>query len=161
MESVRGKTAVCAVYAGFQAPDDRHGVWNENLLSVLRAEVAALRKDGFRVVLLGDFNSHIGCAPGVGVPGNHPDVNRNGKRFLDFLDDCHCVHINGRADLTTGLWTRQRGGFSTVLDYGLIAFEHISSVCSMLVDDRGLFPSGGSDHNWVFLDLEDNFVRKV
>ena len=161
VESVRGKTAICAVYAGFQAADDRHGIWNEDLLSVLRAEVAALRKDGFRVVLLGDFNSHIGCATGVGVAGNHPDVNRNGRRFLDFLDDCHCVHINGRADLTTGLWTRQRGGFSTVLDYGVIAFEHISSVRSMFIDDRGLFPSGGSDHNWIFLDLEDNFVRKV
>ena len=161
VESVRGKTAVCAVYAGFQAPDDRHGSWNTSLLNVLRSEVSALRRAGFRVVLLGDFNGHVGCDRTIGIVGNHSSVNRNGQRFLDFLDDCNCVHINGREDLTTGLWTRQSGGVSTVLDYGVIALEHVSSVRSMFIDDQGLYAGGGSDHNWIFLELEDNFVRKV
>ena len=160
VESVRGKTAICAVYAGFQAADDRHGLWNDTLLSVLRSEVSSLRKNGFRVVLLGDFNSHIGNVLGVGVTGNHPDVNKNGRRFLDFLADCQCVHINGVSHLTNGLWTRQRGGVSTILDYAVIAMEHMSSVQSLFIDDSGHF-GGGSDHNWLFLELEDNFVRKV
>ena len=56
VESLQGKTAVCAVYAGFQAPDDRNHSWNDALYTVLRSEIAALRRDGFRIVLLGDFN---------------------------------------------------------------------------------------------------------
>ena len=70
-----------------------------------------------------------------------------------------CVHVNGYQHLTSGLWTRQRAGISTILDYGVIASEHLSSVISMLIDDQGTF-GGGSDHNWIFLDLADNFVRK-
>ena len=156
----KGKTAVCAVYAGFQAPDDVNAEWNTALFSVLNQEVAALRRDGFRVVLLGDFNGHVGDTPGIGVVGNKPSINKNGRRFIDFLQDSHCVHVNGHQHLTTGLWTRQRAGISTVLDYAVIASEHLPSVVSMLIDDQGVF-GGGSDHNWIFLDLADNFVRKL
>ena len=79
------------------------------MLTVLRAEVSALRRAGFRVVLLGDFNGNVGCDRTIGIVGNHSSVNRNGQCFLDFLDDCNCVHINGRTDLTSGLWMRQSG----------------------------------------------------
>ena len=159
LESARSKTAVCAVYAGFQAPDDRNAEWNTTLFSVIQAEVVALRKDGFRIVLLGDFNGHVGDQLGVGVVGNKPGINRNGQRFIDFLNDTNCVHVNGRQDLTTGLWTRQRSGISTILDYGVIAREHLSSVLSMFIDDQGVY-GGGSDHNWIFMDLSDNLVKK-
>ena len=159
VETGNGKTAVCAVYAGFQSPDDMNAAWNDTLYSVLRMEVASLRKEGFRVVLLGDFNGHVGNVPGVGVPGNKPDINRNGRRFLDFLADSSCVHVNGCQNLTDGLWTRQRSGNSSVIDYGVVAKEHLYSVVSMFIDEQGLY-GGGSDHNWIFLKLKDNFVRK-
>ena len=160
IQSSKGKTAVCSVYAGFQAPDDRHGAWNDTLYSVLKSEIYKMRTDGYRVVLLGDFNGHIGMDVNVGIPGNHPGVNRNGRRFLDFLDESHCVHINGCPQLCKGLWTRQSMGVSTILDYGVVGREHLSSVLSMVIDDRGVY-GGGSDHNWVFLELQDSFVRKM
>ena len=160
VQSAKGKTAVCAVYAGFQAADDRHGVQNEILYSVLKTEIIKLRTDGYRVVLLGDFNGHVGSDHTVGIVGNHDVVNRNGRRFLDFLSETHCAHVNGCPNLCQGLWTRQRGGVSTVLDYCVVGREHLSSVLSMLIDDQGVF-GGGSDHNWVFLDLVDSFVRKL
>lgn len=159
VESLHGKTAVCAVYAGFQAPDDRNQYWNDSLYSVLRTEVADLRKRGFRVVLMGDFNGHVGNCPNGGIVGNNADVNRNGTRFLNFLLDCKCIHLNGVSDLVTGLWTRQRGGVSSILDYAAISMEHASSVLSMYIDDRGVY-GGASDHNWIFLDLSDKFVKK-
>ena len=159
VETGNGKTAVCAVYAGFQSPDDMNANWNDTLYSVLRMEVASLRKDGFRVVLLGDFNGHVGNAPGVGITGNKPEINKNGRRFLDFLADSSCVHVNGCQNLTEGLWTRQRSGISTVIDYGVIAQEHLYSVNSMFIDEQGKY-GGGSDHNWIFLELKDNFVKK-
>ena len=161
VETSNGKTAICTVYAGFQSPDDMNADWNNSLYSVLRMEVASLRRDGFRVVLLGDFNGHVGVIPSEGgILGNKTDINRNGRRFLDFLNDSNCVHVNGYQNLTTGLWTRQRGGVSSVLDYGVVAKEHLKSVNSMVIDDQG-FHGGGSDHNWIFMDLADNFVRKI
>ena len=159
VESLQGKTAVCAVYAGFQAPDDRNQAWNNALYTVLRSEVADLRRDGYRIVLLGDFNGHVGCSPSMGVVGNNTDINRNGTRFLNFLLDSKCVHVNGSSNLVTGLWTRQRGGVSSILDFAVVSMEHLSSVQSMFIDDQGQY-GGGSDHNWIFLDLSDKFVKK-
>ena len=89
--------------------------------------------------LLGDFNGHVGDTPGIGVVGNKPSINNNGRRFIDFLNNSHCVHVNGYQHLTTGLWTRQRAGISTILDYGVIASEHLPSVVSMLIDDQGVY----------------------
>ena len=161
VETSNGKTAICTVYAGFQSHDDMNADWNNSLYSVLRMEVASLRRDGFRVVLLGDFNGHVGDNPATGgIVGNKTDINRNGRRFLDFLHDTNCVHVNGYQNLATGIWTRQRAGVSSVIDYGVIAQEHLKSVKSMFIDDQGLH-GGGSDHNWIFLDLDDSFVKKI
>ena len=109
----------------------------------------------------------MGCEVNQGVVGNHPGINRNGERFLRFLKAVNACHINGACRLpgdwstriSTGLWTRQRGGVSTILDYGVITCEHLDTVKSFTVDDRWDFPSG-SDHNWSFLEVEDRFVIK-
>ena len=42
VEGLKRKTAVCGLYMGFQAPDDRHGAWNDIMYDVLRTE---LRED--------------------------------------------------------------------------------------------------------------------
>ena len=160
LESLNGKTAICGLYAGFQAPDDRNGPWNESLFEVLLSEVNELKRQGYRCVLLGDYNSHVGCLPGVGIEGNHPSVNRNGRRFLEFLANSNCKHVNGAGDLVTGKWTRQSGGVSTIIDYAVVSIEHFDSVIRLVIDDAGL-DGGGSDHNWIHLDLGDQFVKKL
>lgn len=162
------KTAFCGVYLGFQADDDRHGLWNDSIYSVLRSEIMTLRVKGYRIVLNGDFNGHTGAVLGQGVVGNKPTINENGRRFLKFLQDAGCRHINGECRvkgewgtrLTQGLWTRQRGGVSTIIDYGVISVEHLSSVKSLFIDDEGKH-GGGSDHNWLFLTLDDKFVKQT
>ena len=167
VHSLRQKTALCAVYMGFQAPDDRHGDWNNIIYQVLQSEIRDLRKAGYRVILKGDFNGHVGDTITKGVVGNHPDINRNGARFIDFLKSINACHLNGecrvKGDWSTrisrGLWTRQRGGISSVLDYGVILAEHVNTVKSFVIDDQGEFPTG-SDHNWTFLEVEDCVVSK-
>ena len=158
VDSLLMKTAVCGLYLGCQYPDDRHGEWNNGLLQVINAESAALRAKGYRVVMLGDFNAHTGSEPGVGVPGNHADINPNGNRFLRFLQDGSFSHINGNQNLTTGLWTRQRGNSKSVLDYAVVSSEHLSTVKSLAIDERGLL-GGGSDHNFLILTLNDLLVK--
>ena len=144
---------------GCQYPDDRHGVWNQGLLRVIQSEASALRSQGYRVIFLGDFNAHVGSEVGIGVAGNHADVNLNGERFLRFLRDGSFIHINGVNNLTTGLWTRQRGNSKSILDFAVISSEHLSTVNDLLVDDQGIL-GGGSDHNFVILTLNDDFVKK-
>ena len=159
VDSLLMKTAICSVYLGCQYPDDRYGAWNQGLLQVLHAESAVLRAQGYRVVQLGDFNAHIGSAADVGIPGNHDDVNQNGERFLRYLRDGSFVHVNGQQHLTTGTWSRQRGVSKSILDYAVISSEHLSTVRCLIVDDRGLL-GGGSDHNFLVLTLNDEFVKK-
>ena len=161
------KTAVCVLYTGCQYSDDRHGPWNDAMYLVIQRETAALRATGHRILYLGDFNSHLGCSPDHGIVGNKPDVNRNGFRMIDFLKNTDSVHINGACRtpgqldtrIAQGLWTRQRGGVSSIIDYAGILREHLGSVLSLDIDDQGCFPTG-SDHSWIFLDLTDRFVKK-
>ena len=146
VESQKCKTAICRLYLGCQYSDDRNSSWNEKIYRVVQQEAFVLRSQGYRVVYLGDFNGHIGCLPGVGVPNNTPKINPNGRRFLNFLEITDSRHINGECRvpgdlstmLTKGLWTRQRAGFSSVIDYGVVSSEHINSVVSMEIDDNGV-----------------------
>ena len=158
VQSKSTKTALCGLYMGCQQSDDRHGQWNDTIYRVVQQEAFHLRSQGYRVVFLGDFNGHVGCVPGQGVPGNNADINANGRRFLDFLTNTDSKHINGESRLTTGLWTRQRGGHSSIIDYAVVSREHLDSVISLHVDDCGEL-GGGSDHNWLILDISDSFVK--
>ena len=168
VESAKCKTAVCGLYCGFQASDDRHGLWNDALYDVLRKEVRDLCTDGYRVLLLGDFNAHVGNSCTVGVVGNHPNINLNGDRFLIFLRETNSLHLNGacrvQGDWSTriskGLWTWQQNGISTIIDYGVVSNFDLNSIKEFIVDDRGQYPSG-SDHNWIFCSIEDKFNVKV
>ena len=124
---------------------------------VVRSEPASLRAKGYRILFIGDFNSHVGVTIGRGVEGNKDDINLNGERFLSFLEEDSFCHINGQKHLTTGLWTRQRGHSKSIVDYAVISSEHLSTVHRMVIDDHGAF-GGGSDHNFIFLNLNDKFI---
>ena len=54
------KTAICGVYLACQLPDDKYGQWNELIYSRLQKEVIALRSQGYRCILVGDFNGWVG-----------------------------------------------------------------------------------------------------
>ena len=158
-ESTTNKTAICAAYFGCQTPDNRHADWNSGMYKTVHEEEASLRAQGYRILMLADFNAHIGSKKDEGIEGNHPDVNKNGRQLLDFLHSTRMKHVNGQKNLTKGLWTRQRGNSRTIIDYVLISEEHLHTVKSLEIDDKGVYP-GGSDHNWLFLSVTDNFVKK-
>ena len=161
-------TAVCGTYFGCQFSDDRNKDWNEGMFWVLQQEVLSLRSQGYRIQILGDFNSHIGNSAAQGIFGNNTDVNKNGERFLSFLMSTDLSHVNGalrrRGDISskicTGLWTRQRGTSRSIIDYAAVSSEHMNAVLSMTVDELGRY-GGGSDHNWIELILIDEIVQLV
>ena len=168
VQSQSSKTAICGLYLGCQYSDDRYGNWNDAIYQVIQQEAFTLRSQGFRIVYLGDFNGHIGNTPMEGgILGNTTGVNPNGRRLLNFITNTDSVNINAMCktpgDWSTrvcrGLWTRQRSGFSSVIDFALISREHSSTVVSMLIDDKGNL-GGGSDHNWIMLEITDKFVTR-
>ena len=57
------------------------------------------------------------------------------------------------------MWTRQRGGSSSIIDFAVVSSEHLDSVVGLVVDDQGEYGTL-SDHNWLFLELYDKFVRQ-
>ena len=65
---------VCTVYVACQYEDDRNSNWNQILYSCLREEQAELRGKGYRILIIGDMNGHIGC-DNVGIAGNKPGIN--------------------------------------------------------------------------------------
>ena len=163
-----GKTAVCCVYLGWGAKDERHKLWNKGILEVLSDEIFNLRGKGFRVNLHGDFNSWMGNdLNDLGIPGNNVKTTQNGEMFKEFLRANNLVHLNGAVRkqgdwstrISSGLWTRHAPDHSSssVLDFGVVSSEHVESVISFEVDETGLY-GGGSDHNPIFTKLQDSFV---
>ena len=168
-QSQHGKTAICTVYLGYNDSDGRHYNWNKGILEVLSEEVRDLRDDGYRVILQGDFNSHVGSdLQHGGIPGNHPQQpNRNGELFLAFLSDNQLTHLNGavrqegnwNSRLCQGMWTRHSADYrsSTIIDYVVVSSEHLGSAREMTVDQGGLY-GGDSDHCMLFSRFDDKFI---
>ena len=168
-QSHQGKSAICSLYLGFNAGDGRHEAWNRGIFEVLSEEVLQLRSQGYRIIMLGDFNSHVGSVlEQGGIPGNRPQtVNKNGEMFLGFLSENNLCHLNGAVkvhhDWSTricqGMWTRHAKDYSnsTILDYIVVSTEHFGSVKGMEVDEGAVF-GGASDHNMIFARLTDQFV---
>ena len=152
------KTAICCVYMGCHYDDGRHEVWNQLIYATISEEQNDLRRKGFRVCIVGDLNGHIGAVPGIGIAGNKPNVNLNGRMILDF-EDQNDFSILNRA--STGLWTRQCEFNSTILDYALLSKEHIGSFKSMHIDDQGHF-GGDSDHHPFFVVLQEHsYIKRM
>ena len=168
-QSQQGKSAICSLYLGFNAGDGRHEDWNRGIFEVLSEEVVELRRQGYRIILQGDFNSHVGSVLAEGgIPGNHPQrVNRNGEMFLSFLSENNLSHLNGAvrvqgdwsSRVCQGMWTRHAKDYSnsTILDYVVVSKEDLGSVQEMEVDQGAVY-GGASDHNMIFARLTDKFV---
>ena len=167
-KSDQGKSAICTTYLGFQATDNRHYQWNVGIYKVLAEEIRDLRGDGYRVILMGDFNGWIGnvLADG-GIPGNRSKVTPNGELLLSFIQENNLANLNSavripgdwNSRICQGLWTRHSGDYasSSILDYVLVTEEHLGGAVEMTVDQDGIF-GGSSDHNMVFSRWVDKFI---
>ena len=167
-KSDHGKSAICTVYLGFQADDNRHLDWNEGIYKVLADEVQDLRGEGYRVILQGDFNAWVGhILERGGIPGNRHKVTKNGELFLSFLKNNNLAHLNGavrvpgdwETRICKGLWTRHASDYisSSILDYVVVSEEHLGGAVNMVVDQDGMH-GGASDHNMLFSRWVDKFL---
>lgn len=136
--------------------------WNESLFKLITSEAIQLRRQGFAVVSMGDFNTRVGQLNGL--EGNKPDTNRNFPMFMTFISEVNLFILN-TLPLSKGLFTRFMGGHNdpegaSLLDYGLIDGDHVGNVCSFAIDDQARFDCG-SDHALLECEILLDSQRQV
>ena len=113
-----------------------------------------LREEGFVIVLLGDFNGHLGPKTTEnphGVERDKASRNANGTVFLNFVER-ESLEIVNNMDVCKGTFTRVEGGSATVVDFGLIEADRTDLVTSMWIDEDHDFAQG-SDHALLKIKL--------
>ena len=128
--------------------------WNEDLFQLMTLELAKLREHGFMVLCMGDFNSRVGQLPGL--ERNTPDINKNGPMFLNFCTQANLVILN-TLPVAKGLFTRFMNhtglpGTKSLLDYGLVDTDHVSTVTAFVIDAEARYGCG-SDHALLIAKL--------
>ena len=128
--------------------------WNEDLFHLITKEAIILRRQGFMVIAMGDFNSKVGVIPGL--EGNRPEKNKNEPMFQTFISEVNLFILN-TLPTSKGVFTRFMGDgnqpeTSSLLDYGLIDSDHIHSCTSFTIDDQARFDCG-SDHALLECDI--------
>ena len=136
--------------------------WNEDLFHLVTQEAIKLRKQGFIILSMGDFNTRVGTIPGM--EGNTPDTNQNTPMFINFTKAVNLTIIN-TLPITKGLFTRfmdnsGRAGTQAVLDYGLINEEQANTVTSFVIDKEARFDCG-SDHALLECIIEFGSSAKI
>ena len=77
--------------------------WNEDLLHLITTEAKSLRRQGFVVICLGDFNTRVGQLQGL--EGSDPDTNQNTPMFMSFVTELNMIIMN-TLPVANGLFTR-------------------------------------------------------
>ena len=125
-------------------------------------EAKSLRRQGFIVLALGDFNTRVGNLPGL--EGNTADTNQNTPMFMNFVTEVNMIIINS-LPVSKGLFTRFMDnsglpGSRSLLDYGLVDGDHQDTVTSFTIDEDARFDCG-SDHALLECDMEFGARPKV
>ena len=163
---INSQTEKCAflhIYVACQTnKSDSFLQWNEDLFHLVTQEAKSLRRQGFLVLAMGDFNTRVGSIPGL--EDNTPDTNQNTPMFLNFVSEVNMVIINS-LPVSKGLFTRYMDssglpGTKSLLDYGLIDGDHVNTVTSFTIDEDARFDCG-SDHALLECSLEFGTVPRV
>ena len=136
--------------------------WNQDLFHLVTQEAKTLRRQGFIVMALGDFNTRVGNIPGL--EGNTADTNQNTPMFMNFVTEVNMIIINS-LPVSKGLFTRFMDnsglpGSRSLLDYGLVDGDHQDTVTSFTIDEDARFDCG-SDHALLECEMEFGARPKV
>ena len=131
--------------------NDDYKLWNESLYETIQGELRGLENEGYKCMIMGDMNAHIGTPP-LGIDGNKPGTNSNGRKLLDFVSNNNLVILNRNKELCTGTFTRITLYSSTILDYVLITNNLQDNIIRMGIDDKVSLLSG-SDHVALRVDI--------
>ena len=120
------------------------------------------------ILLVGDFNAHIGCDE-EGLENNHPEINQNGRKLRSVIERRNLALLNG-SKLCEGMWTREDpNGKRSVLDYAISNEKMLPHIVSMKIDEEHQYKISRykkgvetpSDHNTIFVTLDMKVDKKT
>ena len=135
------KCAFLHVYMACQTSrNDSYLQWNEDLFCLLKQEAHVLKRQGFIILAMGDFNSR--CGRIEGLEQNTADLNNNSIMFFNFLEETN------HSDTVTSFVIDSNARFKAGSDHALL------ECCIKL--------SKQSQLSWQFTDsLQYNITSKT
>ena len=153
LSSGSSRLAFLHLYIACQNTRDNSFIqWNDDLFSLITQEALDLKRQGFFILAMGDFNSRVGRIPGL--ESNTPDLNQNSQRFFRFLEEVNLLVIN-TLPVSKGVFTRfdNFSGSKSLLDYALIDKGKAETVNTFVIDEHARFRCG-SDHALLHCSIE-------
>ena len=109
------KIAVATVYCTQEGSQNRQ-FDNEALYANLQAQINFCKLQGYKLLVLGDFNAHI--STNCGLWWNAGQVNRNGRMFLEFYNATGLNLLNAMLNaLGRFTWSNNAGSQQSVIDF--------------------------------------------
>ena len=139
------KIAIGTVYMNTNKPE--HEDLNSRICESICTNGAKLREEGCEIMIIGDFNGHLGEES---IEGGG-SLNGNGRRVLEICDILGLRLING-SEKCDGKYTWNRGTEKSIIDYVLCSswVENKLEYMKIHTDELSI----GSDHNWITLEIK-------
>ena len=100
-----------------------------------------------KLMILGDMNAHVGFL-------GEQQLNKNGERLLDLMEDCRLIMLN-LDESCTGEITREQGMHTSVIDFVLVNELLYKDFIAMDIDEKkDVFDL--SDHCMIRIDFKLN-----
>ena len=154
------KIAVCGLYCRTNktiASD--HYKKNEELFSLIQVEVELLAAEGYKAIMLGDFNGHVEKSQNFRFTHLPHAKNNNGNLLMNFATNLNLQCLNpldwGRGTENKLTYQKRIGDryVSSIIDYGLSTPEAGEYIADFKVDDSDDFAIS-SDHATLVLTLK-------
>ena len=121
---------------------------DQSIADKIVLEGKILQNKGMNILLIGDFNGHIGedMLKGGGI------LNNNGKHFIEISNSLK-LSIANCCNVCKGSWTWNRGTERSIIDYLLVDKDLENNMIEMEIDEDANLTIG-SDHNWISAKLK-------
>ena len=137
------KIAIWSVYMAAEVLYNEFLVWNKELNAMIKVEMETIQHKGYKVILIGDFNGHVGNDED-GITGNRGDINSKRHRLRSFVTINSLLLLNANQSWCSGTLTRLTSN-SVTLDYALADVGAKNRVNCMIIDEMNTILSH-SDH---------------
>ena len=159
VETDTQRFAICNVYLRTnKGKDHSHYTENKKLLETIQNEAELIQTQGTGILLLGDFNAHVGNESVLGFMAHTHPVNNNGNLLIQFCKELKLTCLNSirwaqqTPDQPTFRRHYSHGLVKSILDYGLVSSAFLKDIQTFQVHtDKGL--ELDSDHATLYVEL--------
>lgn len=147
-----GPTAICTVYLKNQS-DREASTINIDITNRLLNHIAWCQVHKYEIIIIGDFNAHIGNDD-EGIIRNNPEINNNGIIVREFIKNSNLQLINNSIN-TVGTWTwgvQRNNTAPQILD--LLLCSQSVYIYKCIIDENNFtYGTGNGDHCFIYSKL--------